>query len=671
MISGAKGFVSIYLIFFVSIQVYSQIKLEEFLSPLGQTTPDSISESINYYPGGIVKDRTTTIHSHYYLFNIKRDKYLRTTFVKVKEYFNMNGVLTKKDSLAPRETGFFFEKYFNHSGANERVTVYESKIVYDQLDPKSHSSIPSDFQKVREYLVTADGKRIPTFPESDPPKFVVDQGYLYYNLSSRHYRKVFDSGPLVKYATFTSKKGYLEVCVRNPANDSLLRMLRVPYKGPTIKSNDPDSVRKFLVKYAKILIDAPLVEIDDSKTKTRSLLDSNLELIVKGPLKNYRVLAPPQGGKYLWICKEKCGLYGMNGKNIIRPIHDIVYPQGNFLKVQTGQKYAVMNYNGKVVIPYSKEYGAFNLSDNDIASIWLSDFSPHKSGLIYVNLITRDTLKFESGLPFEGDFAIARKDKMQGVINSSGKWVVNPSKSNNEIQLTHDGFALITVKNPKFYDIQGDDRLYWIQKYILKSPDSIKTKTNLLMRHPDFDPMEYKHVLMNLVTKQCDTLKTNSTVLKQTTSYSLSVESDRFVNGFLKLLVYPADGGLGKSFYSLLAVNGRVVDIEQKYRSIESDMDEHGQAIVKIKRPVETKNGLRDIEFYGVLTSSGKELIPCKFYACTRNKYGYQVFAGNGKYGLMNFDGEFLLEPTLTYNKIEQAIRKAEHPFIQIIVISY
>jgi len=671
MISGAKGFVFIYLIFFGSIQVYSQNKFEEFLSPLGQPTPDSISESKSYFPSGIVKDRTTTIHSHYYLFNIKRDKYLRTTFVKVKEYFNENGILTKKDSLAPRETGFFFEKYFNQNGANERVTVYESKIVYDQLDPKTHSSLPSDFQKVREYLVTADGKRIPTFPESDPPKFLVNQDYKYFNLSSKYYRKIFDSGPLVKYATFTSKKGYLEVCVRNPANDSLLRMVRVPYTGSIINSNDPDTVRKFLVKHAKILIEAPLVEIYDSKTKTRSIVDSNFELIVKGPLKDYRVLSPPQGGKYLWICKEKCGLYAMNGKNIIRPIHDIVYPDGNFLKVQTGREYACMNYQGKVVIPYSKEYGAFDLSENDIACIWVSEFSPNKSGMIYVNLITRDTLKFESGIPFKGDFAIARKDRMQGVINSSGRWVVNPSKSINEIQLTHDGFALITVKNPKFYDIQGDDRLYWIQKYILKSPDSIKGKTNLLMRHPDFDPMEYKHVLMNLVTKQFDTLKTNSTVLKQSTSYSLSVESDRFVNGFVKVLVYPADGGLGKSFYSLLAVNGKVVDVEQKYRSIESDMDEHGRAIVKIKRPVETKNGLRDIEFYGVVTSSGKELIPSKFYACTRNKYGYQVFAGDGKYGLMNFDGEFLLEPTLTFKKVEQAIRKAEHPFIEIIVISY
>src|SRR5688572_11927180 len=245
MISGAKGFVSIYLIFFVSIQVYSQIKFEEFLSPLGQTTPDSISESNSYFPSGIVKDRTTTIHSHYYLFNIKRDKYLRTTFVKVKEYFNEKGVLTKKDSLAPRETGFFFEQNFNQNGAKERVTVYESKIVYDQLDPKTHSSLPSDFQKVREYLVTADGKRIPTFPESDPPKFLVNQDYKYFNLSSKYYRKIFDSGPLVKYATFTSKKGYLEVCVRNPANDSLLRMVRVPYTGSTINSNDPDTVRKF------------------------------------------------------------------------------------------------------------------------------------------------------------------------------------------------------------------------------------------------------------------------------------------------------------------------------------------------------------------------------------------------------------------------------------------
>src|SRR5690349_3381523 len=107
-----------------------------FLTSLGQNALDSTSGVRNYHPNGMLKERIKVMHSHYYAFDIQKEKFLRRTFIKVKEIYNAKGVLEKKDSLTPPEQGYYYENFFDANKGRKRVIIYEFKGNYQlSLNP--------------------------------------------------------------------------------------------------------------------------------------------------------------------------------------------------------------------------------------------------------------------------------------------------------------------------------------------------------------------------------------------------------------------------------------------------------------------------------------------------------------------------------------------------------
>ena len=71
------------LIFVVTSSGFSQDQLPDFLRNLGQSSLDSTTEVTQYHAPGVVKHRSIVMHSHYFAFDIEKEKFLRKTFIGV------------------------------------------------------------------------------------------------------------------------------------------------------------------------------------------------------------------------------------------------------------------------------------------------------------------------------------------------------------------------------------------------------------------------------------------------------------------------------------------------------------------------------------------------------------------------------------------------------------
>jgi hypothetical protein len=604
------------------------------------------------------------MHSHHYAFNIQKEKFLRKTFIRTTRHYNKKGVLQKCDSLAPPEQGYYYEKYYSSNGRISREVAYKPRRTNGGYTSNT-SQQRRDFVKIKEYSIDNSGKKTVVYELTEPVKYFVEKAGDEFRFMNKLYEDNLIDHVNAKYATFEDKKRYMEVRIKDASSDSILSILKFDYSNGLLNTNEPAAVRKFIVRTTTVFIDIPrLIFFDNSKPNETTILDYHFKKIIKASLREVLVLKPVSTQDYyLWICNEKCGLYDLNGKNIIPPNHDVVYGGGgDFLKITTDHQHACFDYRGNVIIPYNEDYGAFDLSDANIAHIYNSDYSPTGEGVSYVNLVTRDTIKKAiSGLPFHGDFATVSEGRKKGVIDKKGEWVVKPDLRINGIEIGPDSLLFIELKNPKFYDLAGSDRKYWHQKYILQIAESLQEKTDLLVRHPDFDPREYIYVLYNIKTKKSDTVNINSKALDGIHSYSLSIEShdNKFVNGYAKLKI----SGHGKSinwFYTFLSRDGSVVNVQDRYDEVRN-MSPTGSAIVTKKKTV---NGSRTIEVEGIISASGKEIVPCEFLSCWENKYGFMVNSRTEGRGLIDFDGEILIPPSKNYATTESIIVRSINPFI-------
>jgi hypothetical protein len=658
---------TIQLVFLVMASAYSQTRLQFFLSSLNQTALDSTTETRHHYRTGIQKDRIVTLYSHYYGFNVQKANLLRKTSIKLTEYYNKKGVLVRKDSLAPPELGVYIIKYFRPNGRKKKV------IVYRRRDPNSQNKIagdntpPQGFEKVFQYNSEVGGEEIIRYSKKEPLKYLVEQQGNSYRIVTDLFTKGHGLYSRNKYAIFEPRKKYLEISIKNPLNDSLLARLKFNYQNPYLNTRDQTSIQKFISDRVKIFVNVPRIIVFDDKTRNQFILDYNFKIAFPSAVSNVELLKPISGDKsYFWICQEKCGLYDVNGKKIIPQTHDVVYANGDFLKIGTGKRYAGFDYRGNVVIPYNV-YDAFEISNNNIARIFHKEYFPRLSGVLYVDLVTKDTIKVESGYPFnDKDFAVAEKEEKLGVINKKGEWVIKPHALTNDVRITSDSLVFIELKNPKFYNIYGKDRQYWYHKFVLKLPDSLQGRTNLLTIHPDFEPREYVYVLFNLKTNEADTITVDVKALDGNPSYQLSLESNTFVNGYAKLRISFLDGTTSKWFYSFLSRTGKIVNVLKKYHRVK-DMSKRGMAIVKLK----TERSSRTKEFEGVITASGEEVVPCEFSSVSENRYGFIVFSDDGKWGLIDFDGDTLIEPVLDYHEVENLIMDFDNPFIESSTINF
>ena len=648
---------SFLLIFTINTATFAQDHLQFFLSSLRQNSLDSTTEIKQYYNNGTVQNLTSIMHSHHYAFGTQKEKFLRQTFIKTTKHYDKSGILQKCDSLAPPEQGYYYEKYYYPTGRMKRVIIFESR-GSSRSGKRDTDLPPPGFIKIKEYSIDINGKKTVEYALNEPVKYLIDKSGYYYHFTSKIYAVNLVHNVNLQYATFEAREKYLEVRIRNGSDDAILCTLKFYYSNGLLNTKSENDVREFIIKNIYVFTDIPRIALYDNKEEKLFILDYNFNKVFKEPIRDIDVLKPvSRNNYYFWLCNDKCGLYDLDGKNIIPPKHELVYPEGDFLKITTDRLHACFDYHGNVVIPYNEDFGAFTVSDNNIAHVYNQFYFPEATGVSYVNLVTKDTMKFTSGLPFHGNFATAWEGRNKGVIDRKGDWVVKPHFLINGIEITTDSLIFMELQNPKFYNLTGDDRQYWYQKYVMQFPDSLQKKTDLLKRHPDFDPRDYIYVLYNIKTKKADTLKINSKAFDGIHAYSLSLESDEFVNGYATLKV----SGYGKTlnwFYSFLSIDGSVVNVKQQYGKVR-DVNSRGLAIVTLNT---TTSDSKKKEVEGVISTAGEEVIPCEFFSCREIKFGYIVYSG-GNWGLIGFDGEVLIRPNYPYHAIETMIMQSINPF--------
>ncbi|HEX6223456.1 MAG TPA: WG repeat-containing protein [Chryseolinea sp.] len=645
------------LIFVVTSSGFSQDQLPNFLRSLRQSSLDSTTEVTQYHAPGVVKQRFIVMHSHYFAFDIDKEKFLRKTFIGVTKHYGKNGALQKCDSLTPPEQGHYYEKYYAMDGAISRIVTY--RVRTGSAGGVAINLPQQNLLRIKEVSFDKAGKETVIYTE--PPKYVVEKTGDYFDLTDKVLEDISLEHVNTKYATFEDKGKYLEIQIRDASSDSMHCRLQLDYSNDLLKTNEQSAVRAFLAAYVKIFTDVPRLVIFDAVTSEYFILNYDFKKIFKNSVRDVRLLRPASSDKhYFWLCHELCGLYDINGKNIIPEKNKIVYPDGDFLKVTTDGAYACFDYNGKMVIPYTNDFDAFNLSDANIALIYNTDFSEEKREVTYTNLHTKETFKFTSGMPFQGDFAVARDGRAWGVIDKRGKWVIKPDARIKHVEITPDSLLFLTLDNSKFYARTSEDRKYWYEKYVLQLPESMQHKTDLLVRHPDFDPREQIYVLYNIKNGTGDTIKINPKLLDGIFSYNLYIESfdNVFINGFAPLKITGHAKDLNW-LYTLLCADGSVVDITKRYNAV-GNMSKKGFAVVTKKEIVD---GSRTKEFQGIIDTTGKEVIPCNYSSCRENKYGFVIFGKKG-WGFADFDGEILIASVHPYQAVEWMIKKSVNPFI-------
>jgi hypothetical protein len=649
------------LTFFISIRALAQkdSEMSFFLTSLKQNALDSTSKEKRYYQNGALKEKTTVMHSHYYTFDIQKEKFLRKTFIKVKEMYTKSGVLVRTDSLAPPEQGLYFEKFFDENGKKKKVITYEFKGTYQlSIKPDKIIFLPKDYEKCSEYSIDKNGNRRSRYVKITLLRYVVHQLGDLYDITDRIFEGEYRDYPSNRYAIFEPKKNYLEIKITNPSNDSILCTLKYKYTNGFLNSTNPDEIRDFIIKNARVYVTTPRIVLYDQQTKKNFILDYNFERILKEPVKSCILLTRASTRtNYYWICNEKCGLYNLNGKNIISMEYGPhISGKGDYLKVSMNGHYSCIDYQGNVIIPSRSDIEDFTLYSDNVASIYTKGFSAKGKYQYYLDLHTRDTI-----LTYEENI---------NAFNSTIEWKkIKSSELLNDFEVIQDTLVFLELKNPKHYGITGADRRFWWQKYVLKLPDSLQKKTDLLTRYPDFDSVEYKYVLYNLKKRRGDTINVVLKALDGNPAYSISIDNHSFVNGYARLEIMVENSY--QKFYSLLFYTGEIINIQRRYTKI-GDVNDHGQAIVQFKEWKGTAKDGRNVETYGVVNVNGEEILPCQYSSCSLvKKYGYKVFTKDAKWGLIDFDGEILVKPDVTYDTIDSMIRESENPFIYSLTIDF
>ena len=598
------------------------------------------------------------MHSHYYAFDIHKEKFLHRTFIKLKEFYNPKGVLVRKDSLAPPEQGYYYEKYFDVDGKKRKVITYEFKGNYQpSIKPDSDVFLPNDFEKKTIYSFDKNGEVAYQYRKKELLRYVVHQRGDVYDITDRLFKGEFRDYENNKYITFEPLKNHVEIKIMNPSNDSVLCTLKYKYTNGFLNSTDPDEIREFIIKNATAYATVPYIKLYDNRLRKSYILNYNFERIIDEPVESCRALTRASNhADYFWVCNKKCGLYSARGKNIIPLEHGAhIEGAGDFLKISTTNgQYACVDYEGNVIIPQLSKEEDFTIYSDNVASIYRRDFSSQRRAVVHLNLLTGDTLQ---------TYDMDNTNRF-----ASDEWmIIKSSRVVTDYQIIQDSLAFLELKNPKYYDITGPDRKFWHQKWVLKLPDSLQEKTDLLTRYPDFDPVEYKYVLYNLKTDRGDTINVILDALEGNRSYNISLDSHSFVKDYARLEIMV--GNSYSRFYSLLSYDGKIVNMQKRYTKME-DVNSHGQFIVQFKECIDPAICEKEKETYGVINANGEEIVPCEYRSCSLIKrYGYRVFADNGKYGLVDFEGELVVKPQATYNEIDRMIMKAENPFIQSMVI--
>ncbi|SHG57092.1 hypothetical protein SAMN04488109_0879 [Chryseolinea serpens] len=631
-----------------------------------QETIDSLTTVETHYRNGKIKDRTTVRYIHYYLFDHRSEKYRRRLHCTVRDNFDKRGRLVRRDSLPARDSLLFCEKYFGADGLLKTKIFYEKNAV----SPRKEGTFKrtSDYKKLDAYSYDENREVRIEYSKERTPKFEVQLEAGRYTFSSNSYEAGYRRFKHLKYAIVVRRKRYIEVRGLDPIHRTTLFVLKLNASNPLIRSANLNldsvfnkwNVMRFLTPRVGVIPDLGLITYYEEKLRKTRILDLSFNAIIREPVERVTVLRPPGKRSYLLICQEKCGLFTARGKAIIPPLYDAIDHQGDYLIIRKDQQSACFDYRGNIIIPFRKNAG-YHISEDNMAVVDKHS-SSKEHGSLLINMVSGDTVYNGRVLSYYNNFGVVYEERGNSVVNAKGEWIIHPNERIRDIKVTSDGMAFIELTNPRFHSLSGSERSYWLEKYELKKPDSAhEKKIDLFARYPDFQPWKYRYVLFNLKTGKIDTLAIDHGVLEENPTYSLSRAGEKFINGYIKIELHP-QWSQGRS--SFLSLDGEVINLPPRFTKIKSEMNAHKQAIVVQSKKIDTPGGQRNEEFEGVIDASGKVIIPCDFSVCDEDPYGYgYIVYGDSCYGLIDFEGEWLIPLEPRYDDVQRKIREAEDDF--------
>ncbi len=622
------------LILLVPITLFGQNTfVDKRLKDLGRDKFDSMIEVSATKRKGVVRARTLRYYAHYYKFDIKEPKYFVKVCFQVKEIYDKAGDVIERYGCSSLEDEML--KYTYHAGKLKNFQVYHLR--KDSLDIDNLS--PTVIEKIREQVVTSDKKFEVIWEKKDYLRYKVadwnDAGS--FTLEEIKSKSVYPKSLI--YWQVIKKKRHFELRIAKLYNDSLLCKLRFPFANEFIATDDVDKIKKWISEGFDVLsFSRGIASAYESKSNQRYLVSFFLKKFPNFPGGRFSLLRSTLGELFIWVSNDsKYTLFNRKGE-VIKPFVDQYWwrtkGKGDFLLAYTENGYSVYNLKGERLLPFVKDSEHIQVSEKGIASY----FDSKKRRSFYINLATNDTLKPAARGEFIGDFGEAVENEKKGIIDSKGQWVVKPHKRIYHIQIAPQGQAFIMLDEP----IWG----------------KVMTQS-----------VEHKYVFCDLKNKRCDTVEVNIDALRNNQKYSLyskpsSSWPNFFKNGYTLLEVIPDEGtSQTDSFLTLMDLQGKIMNVKNRYKIMEVGFNNHDQAIVGMNKMIQSKTGdYYKSEIFGIVGKDGNEIIPCEYLRLEISKYGYIAANEDLKYGLIDFDGKIIIELKFKYSEVKEKIEEADAP---------
>jgi hypothetical protein len=603
------------------------------LKDLGRDKFDSVVEVSSIKRKGIVRARTLRYYAHYYKFDIIEPKYLVNVCFQVKELYDKAGAVIERYGCSSLEDEML--KYAYHTGKLKNFQVYHLR--KDSLDIDNLS--PKVIEKIRELVLISDKKFEVIWERKDYIKYKVNNWNEAgsFTLEEIKIKNVYPKSLI--YWQVIKKKRHFELRIAKLYNDSLLCKLKFPFSNEFIATDDLDKIKKWISEgFVVKSFSSGIASAYESKSKQSYLVNFSLKKFPNFPGGRFSLLRSTQGELFIWVSNNsKYTLFNRKGE-VIKPFVDQyewrTKGKGDFLLAYTKEGYSVYNLKGERLLPFVKDSEHVQVSEKGIASY----FDLKKRRSFYINLATKDTLKPAARGEFIGDFGEAVEVEEKGVIDSKGQWVVKPHKRTYHIQITPTGQAFIMLDEP-----------IW---------SKVMTR-----------PVEHKYVFCDLKNKRCDTVEVNIDALRNNPKYSLYLKPSSswpnfFKNGYTLLEVIPDEGrSHTDSFLTLMDLQGKIMNVKRRYKTMEVGFNNHDQVIVGIKKMIQSKTGnYYSDDFFGIISKDGNEIIPCEYLSLEISKYGYIAANEDLKYGLIDFDGKIIIELKFKYSEVKEKIKEADAP---------